>query len=882
MIDPPPGDTRIETVPPGGVIADEQDVASLYNLVLRRNPEGQRVVMEQVGRPVMDIFFSFLSSAEFYQRVLPSVISKTMSGSIYTGTQSLEQLLAWAAARPLPLRPELRQRLVRATSWHEFEEVLFSDTELLDQFPKIRDSGAARAVALRKLDTEALETIAEIRGAVDYANVWEIRGWCADARNLHARLSVDIFADNDLIGTVVCSEYRRDLQEKLGGDGNFGFTFTIPAAVQEAFQTERRIIVRECSGGAAIGNAVFVRGDLPRRINAIDTVRDEVVRAKNTIAKLEQQLAQLASGMGYPLQAYDEYVRTFDQLAPETIAEYQRNMLRFGLKPTISIVLMLSADAPELLDASVQSIQDQLYTGWELVVIGVDSCLSREMKARLSALRDTVAGSRVQLLMEAANAAALMREGLALCQGGFVIFLRAGDRLAPDALYQNLVRIQQPGIKVLYADEDRYYLDETGSTRYHSPRLKPDPDLDYLLSDNYIGRLVLFDRALLAGIDGPGQDIAGAEELDLLLKAIDAAGMAGVAHIPRALYHIHQAQVSPAPADDPAESVAVCQVVNGYLMRNGLAAVAEPHADPFGRARPSATRLKWSLRESAPTVSLIIPTKDHPELLGPCLASILATTADYPGEVEVLVLDNGTTDPIARALLRTLAERGSIRIMSYPGPFNWAAMNNRAVSLARGEILLFLNNDVLAITQGWLDELVGQALRPEIGAVGARLLYADDTIQHAGMVLGIAGSTCHEAIGEPVSDGGYLGRSQLQRRVAAVTGACLATRRDVFERVEGFDEAVFKIVFNDTDYCLKAGAAGFGVMYTPFATLHHFESVSRGFDSTNKPGAGEDQQLLAFREKWRERLRYDPHYNPNFELSARPFKYLKVSRQLPL
>ena len=337
------------------------------------------------------------------------------------------------------------------------------------------------------------------------------------------------------------------------------------------------------------------------------------------------------------------------------------------------------------------------------------------------------------------------------------------------------------------------------------------------------------------------------------MRFVEIAGSAGIVHVPLVLYHRYHAEGLPTLGDSAAV-FPVCRVVNDHLRRTGLAATAEPHTDLLGSARPFALRLRWSLPDPAPKVSLIIATKDHPELLGPCMASLLTTTKNYRGPIEILAVDNGTTDPIARTLLKSLADNGSARTISYPGSFNWSAMNNHAARQAEGDVLVFLNSDILAIADGWLDELVGQAIRPEIGAVGGRLLYADGTIQHAGIVLGVNGSSCHEAIGEPVANGGYLGRSHLQRRTSAVTGACLTTRRDVFMRVNGFDELAFRITFSDIDYCLKVAAGGLGVVYTPFATLHHFESGSRGIDKTNLVNNGIDDELAAFRIKWHRAL----------------------------
>lgn len=851
---------------------DEQDVWSLYNLVLRRDPEARQVTRDKVGRPIDEVFAEVLGSVEFYQNILPSIITKTSANTVYRGTQSLGELLVWAAAR-MPVRAELRERLLHARSWTEFDEIILTDAEILDKFPNIRAASVDRALELKRQDP--VEPQHEIRGAVDYANVWEVKGWCANAKNLRDKLSVDIFADNDLLGTAKCTDYRRDVHEKLGGDGRYGFTFTIPAAVQESFRTQRRLTVRERTTGSAIGNSLIVRSELPSRTDALDALREQVLNARDAVAGLELQLSHLSAYAGYPLGAYDEYVRNCDRVTPELAAKYRRAAAGWAARPTISIVLLIWQDCRELLQHTLRSIQEQLYENWDLVIVGDASSPPKDALEQISDSPDLLSRIRVQLAPEHADVGAMMREGLAQCEGSFVLFLQAGDRLAPDALYQNAVQLQQPGIKAIYADEDSYVVEGDGQIRRHRPMLKPDFDLDYLLSGNYVGRFVLFERAMLSAIGASTDDITGAESLDILLRYIEFVGAAAIVHLPYVIYSKHETDEPAAPA--AGASSAHCRAVSDYLARSGLAATAEPHMDECGTSRSSAVRIRWLL--PAPKASLIIPTKDHPELIGPCIASLLATTRNYRGDIEILVMNNGTTDLIASVFLKSLGNNRGVRVIDYPKAFNWSAINNRAADEADGNVLVFLNNDILAISEGWLDELAGQAMRPDIGAVGARLLFPDGTVQHAGIVLGINGSTCHEAIGEAVENGGYLGRSHLQRRSSAVTGACLATRKDVFQRLMGFDEAAFKVTYNDVDYCLKAAAAGLGVVYTPFATLHHFESASRGFDSTRRPDGGVDDELSTFRARWPQALRDDPFYNPHFSRSAQPFTYLSPSKR---
>ena len=318
------------------------------------------------------------------------------------------------------------------------------------------------------------------------------------------------------------------------------------------------------------------------------------------------------------------------------------------------------------------------------------------------------------------------------------------------------------------------------------------------------------------------------------------------------------------------------QVVQAHLDRCGAAASAEAHADPFGAARPFATRVRWQLPAAAPRVSIIVPTRDRLDLLGPCIDSLLRTAAHYPGPIELLIVDNDSVEGSTHEYLARLAATSPVRVLRYEGAFNWSAINNFAAQAARGDVLIFLNNDTVALSEDWCAELTANALRPEVGAVGARLLYEDGTLQHAGVVLGVEGVAGHESSGEAPERGGYFGRSHLQRGAAAVTGACLATRRELFRELGGFDEVHLPVAFNDVDFCLRVMRAGYRVLYDPFAVLYHFESKSRGYDLSQAKLARQKSEAALFRARWALIVDLDPFYNPHFERHARPFDRLKA------
>ncbi len=398
-------------------------------------------------------------------------------------------------------------------------------------------------------------------------------------------------------------------------------------------------------------------------------------------------------------------------------------------------------------------------------------------------------------------------------------------------------------IDVIYSDEDK--LDELD--RRFMPHFKPDWDPDLLLGYPYLGHLTAVRHDVLRRIGGFRSEFDGSQDYDVMLRATELARR--VEHIPKVLYHWRVVAGSAAGDTDakPWAHDASARVLEDALRRRGIEGSVEP--GPF----QGAYRVRRAVVGS-PTVSVIIPFRDQAALTVACLAS-LERDAGYP-IAEVVLVDNGSTEPETRVLRRQLANRPDTRVLDHPGEFNWAAINNEAAASCNTDLLLFLNNDIEADSPGWLHAMVEHAVRPEIGAVGARLLYPDGTLQHAGVVLGLGGVAGHLFIGMPTGELGYFAWDQMIRSYSAVTAACMMVRRSVFNEVGGFDED-FAVGFNDVDFCIRLARAGYRVLYTPLAELIHHESVSRGLS-----GYFRDYQL--FLPRWFGILMAgDPHYNPN-------------------
>ena len=477
--------------------------------------------------------------------------------------------------------------------------------------------------------------------------------------------------------------------------------------------------------------------------------------------------------------------------------------------PLISIVMPVFDPPAAVLEASIRSVLDQSSSRWELVVVD-DASSARHVPEILArhAARDT----RIHVHRRATNGgiAAATNDGVARASGEFVAFLDHDDLLAPEAIARCAEALASSGAEALYTDQDT--VDDAGRTTWTFH--KPDWSPEYLRHVMYVGHLLVVRRDL-AGRIGFKSEFDGVQDFEFMLRLGEATKQ--VAHLPEVLYHWRAVAGSVARESGAKGGIDTLQAraVQEHLDRLGIAATAAPHPH-FPHRCLVAPRL---VRH--PRVSIVIPSKDRPDLIGPCLDSILEVTR-YP-DVEVIVVDTGTTDPRATEILRSRP----VRVVPFAKPFNFSAASNAGAAAATGEMLVFLNNDTTVITPDWLDQLVFHLEQEDVGAVGPLLLYPDGSVQHAGVVLGARGTADHVMRRFPADADGYAGSLSSPREVSAVTGACLAIRRDVLARIGGWNE-LYATHYQDVDLCLRLKRAGLRCLFTPHARLTHHESPSRG------------------------------------------------------
>ena len=575
-------------------------------------------------------------------------------------------------------------------------------------------------------------------------------------------------------------------------------------------------------------------------------------------------------GSTNPATDYASWVALYDTLDATGRRQIRAMERSLRYRPLISVVMPTYNTDERWLTRAIDSVRGQLYTHWELCI--ADDA-STDPNVRRVLERYAALDPRIKVTYRPANGhiSASSNSALELVRGEFIALLDHDDELALHALYAVAAELNaHPDADLIYSDEDK--IDERN--RRSAPYFKPDWNPDLFLGQNYLCHLAVYRASCVREVGGFRVGVEGCQDWDLALRVVERTSAERIRHLPRVLYHWRAI----------AGSTALAQGEKSYI-NEGAARVLRDH---FERTKVNVElvpvtgghwRVRRSLPDPAPLVSIIIPTRNHLEVLRRAVDSVLDRTT-Y-SRYEILIVDNQSDDPATLAYLEAPGDE-RIRVIQYDAPFNYSAINNHAVSRANGELVCLLNNDVEAITPDWLEELASHAMRPEIGAVGVMLYYPNDTVQHAGCVLGVGGVAGHAFKYFPRGTDGQFNRARLVQNYTAVTAACLMIRRAVFEEVGGLDAENLRVGFNDVDFCLRVHAAGYRNLWTPFVEFYHHESISRGLEDSPEKHCRFHGEITYMRKRWGHILDHDPAYNPNLTLQHEDFTLACPPRVPPL
>lgn len=689
-------------------------------------------------------------------------------------------------------------------------------------------------ISADELDELIKENLVEYhldRVEILYDTMLEIQGWVVDQRG-----SVEVTVhqeDASLLDCRISRGRRPDVVERRNLDEEYKtqeIGFRISAALPEI--KGREIILHFC------GDSVTKTYDID-----IEELRKQN-KPKGFLSRLFGKESVAEGGYEAWLARHKVDKRTFRR----------QKHAAFAQKPLISIVIPLYCTPLPYLKELLESVRRQSYENWQL-------CLadgSPDDKAKEFIEKHYGREKRIvyRKLEENGGISINTNEAVALAAGEYLMLCDHDDTLEPDALYEIVKAINDTGADVLYTDEDKVSMD---GQHYFDPNFKPDFNLFRLRENNYICHIFVVKKSLTDETGLLRSEFDGAQDFDFILRCCEKAQK--ITHIPKVLYHwrCHMDSTAADPSSKAYAYEAGRKAVREHYQRLGIDAKVEM------TERPGWYRSHVKVQGN-PLISVIIPNKDHTDDLELCLFSMTrkSTYRNY----EILIVENNSEKEETFEYYRKLPDRyPKARVLTWEKEFNYSAINNFAAKEAKGEYLLFLNNDVEILTPDWMEEMLQNCQQENVAAVGAKLYYPDDTIQHAGVVLGLGGIAGHIMCRASKEDPGYFGRMISVQEISAVTAACMMVKKSDFDAVGGLDET-FQVAFNDIDLCMKFRAAGKKIIFTPYAELYHYESKSRGLEDTPEKQFRFDKEVKRFQEKWAQQLEMgDPYYSPNLSVT---------------
>lgn len=653
--------------------------------------------------------------------------------------------------------------------------------------------------------------------------------------------------------------------------------------VKERKRNDVKAQYPECSEAEIHGFILKSKDKVPKKVK-IHLENDEKSSAYELIlkpSKIKKEIQKIKKGSQKILVYYQQFgvkqtlKRAGEKLLKKDSITYKAWLLKnqpserilenqkkhhFVYEPKISIIVPLYKTPEKYLDEMIESVKSQTYGNWELC-LSDGSGKNSPIKEKLCQYEKKDARIKVVYNEKQLHISDNTNEALKICTGDFIAFGDHDDLFAPNALYECVKEINRDrSVDMIYTDEDKITMD---GKEYFQPHFKSDFNIDMLRSMNYICHLLVVKRSLYEKVGFLKHEFDGAQDYDFVLRCVE--NTEHISHIPMILYHwrAHKESTAENPESKRYAFEAGKRAVEAHYQRVGIQAEVEM-GELLG-----IYRTKYHL-DTEPLVSIIIPTKDHIEDLDKCIQSI-EKRATYKNIEYIIIENNSEKEETFEYYEKLKKENPRVKLVVWEKEFNYSRINNFGVQYASGEYLLFLNNDTEIINENVIEEMLGYCMRDDVGIVGARLYYEDDTVQHAGVVVGLGGVAGHAFVGAAKDDPGYFRRIFVAQDYSAVTAACLMSKRKVFDEVKGFEETL-AVAFNDIDFCMKVRKAGYLIVYNPYVELHHYESKSRGLEDTEEKIERFQGEIEIFQERWKEFLEEgDPYYSPNLTLDKNDF-----------
>lgn len=572
---------------------------------------------------------------------------------------------------------------------------------------------------------------------------------------------------------------------------------------------------------------------------------------KVTLKKIKQKI--------HNLNVYSIYIE--EHMLTEAERKVQVST-KFSVDIKFSIIVPIYNTPEQYLKEMIESCINQTYSNWELCLADGSDAEHKYVGEIIKAYIEKDKRIKYKVLEKNGGISENTNECIKMSNGDYIALFDHDDLLHPSALFEYMKVIETQDADFMYSDEAVFEKDLKDIKTIH---FKPDFAIDNLRTYNYICHFTVFKKELLNDVGLFNKEFDGAQDHDIIFRLTEKTKK--IVHVPKVLYYWRSHPQSTSQ-DINSKSYAInngIKAVNEHLKRCNLDGAAQS-SDEF----PTIYRLTYEIKNN-PMISILIPNKDNINILSTCIESIIKKSS-YKN-YEIIVIENNSTEKETFDYYESLKKYNNVKLVKYEsnGEFNYSSINNYGVQFAEGDHLLFLNNDIEVISENWLQEMLMYSQREDIGAVGAKLYYENDTIQHAGVIIGIGGFAGHSHRHTPRGMGGYFSRCKIQQNLSAVTAACLMMRKNVFKEINGFDE-IFKVALNDVDLCLRIRKAGYLIAWTPYAELYHYESVSRGYEDTPEKKKRFEGEVNRFKERWNDILKNgDPYYNPNLNLSAEDF-----------